>query len=60
MRQAMLLFLSHVLVCVIQKRKFIMLSRIRWLTEYIFCKDNRLVLIAECLLTKASAANAGA
>ncbi len=29
-------------------------------TEYIFCKDNRLVLIVECLFAKASTANAGA
>ncbi len=36
-------------------------STIRWLTfdfetEYIFCKDNRLVLIVECLFKKASTA----
>ncbi len=29
-------------------------------TEYLFCKDNRLVLIVECLFAKASTANAGA
>ncbi len=29
-------------------------------TEYVFCKDNRLVLIVECLFAKASTANAGA
>ncbi len=29
-------------------------------TEYIFCKDNRLVQIVECLFVKASTANAGA
>ncbi len=29
-------------------------------TEYIFCKDNRLVLIEECLFIKASTAYAGA
>ncbi len=28
--------------------------------EYAFCKDNRLVLIVECLFAKASNANAGA
>ncbi len=28
-------------------------------TEYVLCKDNRLVLIVECLFTKASTANAG-
>ncbi len=28
-------------------------------TEYVFCKDNRLVLIVECLCAKASTANAG-
>ncbi len=27
-------------------------------TEYVFCKDNRLVLIVECLFVKASTANA--
>ncbi len=27
-------------------------------TEYVFCKDNRLVLIVECLFAKASTANA--
>ncbi len=27
-------------------------------TEYIFCKDNRLVLIGECLFAEASTANA--
>ncbi len=27
-------------------------------TEYAFCKDNRLVLIVECLFAKASTANA--
>ncbi len=26
-------------------------------TEYVFCKDNRLVLIVECLFAKASTAN---
>ncbi len=29
-------------------------------TEYVFYKDNRLVLIVECLFTKASTANARA
>ncbi len=29
-------------------------------TEYVFCKDNWLVLIVECLFSKASTANAGA
>ncbi len=29
-------------------------------TEYVFCKDNRLVLIVGCLFAKASTANAGA
>ncbi len=29
-------------------------------TEYIFSKDNRLVLIVECLFAKGSTANAGA
>ncbi len=29
-------------------------------TEYVFCKDNRLGLIGECLCAKASTANAGA
>ncbi len=29
-------------------------------TEDMFCKDNRLVLIVECLFAKASTANAGA
>ncbi len=29
-------------------------------TEYMFFKDNRLVLIVECLFAKASNANAGA
>ncbi len=29
-------------------------------TEYVFCKDNRLVLIVECLFAKASTANMGA
>ncbi len=29
-------------------------------TEYVFCNDNRLVLIVECLSAKASTANAGA
>ncbi len=29
-------------------------------TEYVFCKDNRLVLIVECLFAKASTAMAGA
>ncbi len=29
-------------------------------TEYVFCKDNRLVLIGQCLFAKASTANAGA
>ncbi len=28
-------------------------------TEYVFCKDKRLVLIVECLFAKASTANAG-
>ncbi len=28
--------------------------------EYVFCKDNRLVLIVECLFTKVNTANAGA
>ncbi len=27
-------------------------------TEYVFCKDNRLILIVECLFAKASTANA--
>ncbi len=27
-------------------------------TEHVFCKDNRLVLIVECLFAKASTANA--
>ncbi len=49
-------------VCVIHKPKCIMHSTIRWLTfkQYVFCKDNRLVLIGECLFAKASTANAGA
>ncbi len=49
--------------CVIHKREFIMHSTIRWLAlkqEYVFYKDNRLVLIVECLFAKASTANAGA
>ncbi len=29
-------------------------------SEYVFCKDNRIVLIGECLFVKASTANAGA
>ncbi len=29
-------------------------------TEYVFCKDNGLVLIVECLFAKSSAANARA
>ncbi len=29
-------------------------------TEYVFCKDNRLVLIVECLFSNASTANVGA
>ncbi len=29
-------------------------------TEYVFCKDNRLVLIVKCLFVKASTATAGA
>ncbi len=29
-------------------------------TEYVFCKDNMLVLIVECLFAKASTANVGA
>ncbi len=29
-------------------------------TEYVFCKDNRLVRIMECLFVKASTANVGA
>ncbi len=29
-------------------------------SEYVFCKDNWLVLIVECLFAKASTANAGA
>ncbi len=29
-------------------------------TEYVFCKDSRLVLIVECLFAKASTANAEA
>ncbi len=29
-------------------------------TEYVFCKDNWLVLIVECLFSKASTVNAGA
>ncbi len=29
-------------------------------SEYVFCKDNSLVLIVECLFAKASTANAGA
>ncbi len=29
-------------------------------TEYVFCKDNRLVLLVECLFAKASTANAWA
>ncbi len=29
-------------------------------TEYVFCKDKRLVLIVECLFAKVSTANAGA
>ncbi len=28
-------------------------------TEYVFCKDKRLVLIVECLFAKASTANVG-
>ncbi len=49
-------------VCVIHKCKCIMHSAIRWLTlkQYVFCKDNRLVLIVECLFAKANTANAGA
>ncbi len=59
MRPAMLLFLLSP-VCVIHKREFIMHSIIRRLTlkQYVFCKDNRLVLIVECLFAKASTANA--
>ncbi len=61
MRPAMLLFSSHrAPVCVIHKREFIMHSTIRWLTlkqSMFFCKDNRLVLIVECLFAKASTAN---
>ncbi len=29
-------------------------------TEYVFCKDNRLVLIVDCLFAKSSIANIGA
>ncbi len=29
-------------------------------TEYVFCKDNRLVLIVDCLFAKSSIANTGA
>ncbi len=61
MRPAMLLFLSRrAPVCVIHKRTFIMHSIIRWLTlkPSVFCKDNSLVLIVECLFAKASSANA--
>ncbi len=51
-------------VCVIHKCKFIMHSTISWLTlkQYVFCKDkdNRLVLIVECLFAKASTSNASA
>ncbi len=47
-------------VCVIHNRKYIYYQMTDFEAEYAFCKDNRLVLIGECLFAKASNANAGA
>ncbi len=50
----MLLFVScRAHICVVHKHKFIMTD---FETEYVFCRDNRLVLIVECLFAKASTA----
>ncbi len=49
------------LVCVIHKGDFYYAQYNQMTdfeTEYVFCKDNWLVLIGECLFVKASTANA--
>ncbi len=59
MRPAMLLFYIAVLpVCVIYYEQYNQMTDFE--TKYVFCKDNRLVLIVECLFAKASTANARA
>ncbi len=65
MRLAMLLFLNRAVlpVCINYKRTFFYAQYNQmpdFETEYVFCKDNWLVLIVECLFEKARTANAAA
>ncbi len=63
MRPAMLLFLSRRAPRLYNSQTQMYYAQYNQMTdfetEYVFCKDNRLVLIGECLFAKASTANAG-
>ncbi len=64
MRPAMLLFLSRRAPRLYNSQTQMYYAQYNQMTdfetEYVFCKDNRLVLIGECLFAKASTDNAGA
>ncbi len=64
MRPAMLLLISHFYPCLCNAYTQMYYAQYNQMTdfetEYVFCKDNRLVLIVECLFAKASTADGGA